>query len=318
MPEQQKFLDETFARYDRSGDGQVTRAEFPGSDAQWRELDLDGNGMVTRAEFAGSATAKRLLLAFANSKKEPRARPDWAALAGPRLRAAMRFDKDRDGRVQRGEWSGAETAFRTLDLNGDGVLDARDKKVADSAAPALDDSDPLRGFALPLPSRDALLKKLDKDKDGTLAAAEVASTDLQAALPRYDKNRDARLDATELQVLIDQVAAAVARRNAGTLGDVPRMPDIAFGAWDKDNDGKLSNAEFEAKEWFVRIDIDRDGFITKEEIGRCKRSLDGAGFIARFDLDDDGRVTLAEFGGAPAVFRRADRNGDGVVNKQDG
>jgi len=29
-------------------------------------------------------------------------------------------------------------------------------------------------------------------------------------------------------------------------------------------------------------------------------------------------VTLTEFGGAPEVFRRADKNGDGVVSKADG
>ncbi len=318
MPEQQKYLDSIFTQYDRSGDGNVARVEFPGTDAQFKELDPDGNGTITQAEFLASSTAKRLLASFESMKKEPRARVDLASLAARRLRTALRFDRDRDGRVVRDEWSGSDVAFRTLDLNADGVIDVRDKKIADAAAPEADSADPLRAFTLALPGREALLKKLDRDKDGALAASELAGTDLQPLLARFDRNSDTKLDATELQTVIDQVARAVNRRNAGTIADVPRLPDIPFGAWDKDKDGRLANAEFEERELFVRIDADRDGYVTKDEIARAKRALEAEGFLARFDLNDDGRVTLAEFAGAPEVFARADRNGDGAVSKQDG
>jgi Ca2+-binding EF-hand superfamily protein len=316
-PEQQKFLDEVFARYDGSGDGKVSRAEFPGSDAQFRELDADGDGAVTRAEFAGSAAAKRLLQSLASSTQEPRARTGLSELAARRLRSTSRFDRDRDGRITRAEWSGTDVSFRSLDLDGDGVLDQRDRKLAEAAAPPAAPADPLRAFTQPLAERDALLKKLDRDRDGLLGAAEVAGTDLHGALPAFDRDRDGRLDATELQALVGAVAAAVARRNAGTLGDVPRLPDIPFGAWDADDDGRLAAAEFQQPGLFPAIDADRDGYVTRQEVARAKRALEAADFLGRFDLDDDGRVTAAEFGGAQEVFRRADRNGDGVVSRQD-
>lgn len=317
-PEQQKYLDDVFARYDRSGDGVVARAEFPGSDVQWKELDADGDGALTRTEFFASPAAKRLLASLESLKKPPRARVDLPELAARRLRTVLRFDRDHDGRVLRDEWPGSELAFRSLDLNGDGALDVRDKKLAEAAAPQVETEDPLRAFTLPLPGRDAVLKKYDRDKDGALVAAELAGTDLLPLLSRFDRNHDNKLDATELQALVDQVAQAVNKRNAGSKADVPRLPEIPFATWDKDNDGRLANAEFELRSLFPLLDADRDGYVTKEEIARAKRALEAEGFLQRFDLNDDGRVTLAEFGGAFEVFRRADRNGDGVVSKADG
>ena len=35
---------------DRDGDGRLHRAEFSGTNAEWRALDRDGDGYVTRAE----------------------------------------------------------------------------------------------------------------------------------------------------------------------------------------------------------------------------------------------------------------------------
>ena len=41
-----------FAAQDRDGDGRLNRAEFSGTNAEWRALDKDGDGYVTRAEAA--------------------------------------------------------------------------------------------------------------------------------------------------------------------------------------------------------------------------------------------------------------------------
>lgn len=314
--EQQKFLDDTFTRFDRSGDGKIVRTEFPGSDAQFQEIDADGNGQVTRAEFVASANARRLLVSHEASQKEPRARAGFDTLAARRWRTVLRFDKNRDGCVARAEWAGTEPAFRSLDLDGNGVLDARDRKLAE--AEARPEGYPLRAFTKPLPDKDALIAKHDRNKDGTLSAAELGGTDIAPIFALVDSNGDGQLDGPELQRLTDAVASMLYRRNAGTRADVPRMPEIPFATWDKDKDGRLANAEFENRNLFVLLDADRDGYVTKEEIERYRRNLEGADFISRFDLNDDGRVTPIEFGGALEVFRRADRNGDGVVTKQDG
>ncbi|HLU39891.1 MAG TPA: hypothetical protein VK081_10930, partial [Planctomycetota bacterium] len=279
--EAQKLLASTFAQFDRSGDGRVTRAEFPGSDAQFAEIDADRDGSITLAEFTRSTAAQRLLASVAARTRPPRARVEYTDLAARRLKTALRWDRNGDGAVQRDEWPGADIAFRTLDLDGNGVLDGRDRKLAEANAPRADGEDPLRGFTQPLPDHETLLKRFDRDRDGALSVAEVASADLQRLFATFDRNRDGSLDANELQVLVGQVNAAVARRNAGTRGDIPSLPVIPFSTWDRDKDGRLANAEFEAREWFPRIDVDRDGYVTKKEIERARRALEGATFLQR-------------------------------------
>ena len=81
---------------------------------------------------------------------------------------------------------------------------------------------------------------------------------------------------------------------------------------------RLDTNEFvDHKELFVRIDCNRDSVITRDEIERYKKSVENESFLERFDLDGDGRVTLEEYGGPIEVFRRLDRNGDGVITSAD-
>ena len=39
-----------FAALDKDHDGKLSRAEFPGTDDEWRRLDRDGNGWITPDE----------------------------------------------------------------------------------------------------------------------------------------------------------------------------------------------------------------------------------------------------------------------------
>ena len=63
--------------------------------------------------------------------------------------------------------------------------------------------------------------------------------------------------------------------------------------------------------------MNRDAHVTREEVERYKRSVEGNNFIEKHDLNGDGRVSLQEFGGSPDAFRRADRNGDGYISSRD-
>lgn len=313
-PDQQEYLRAVFARYDASKDDLVRRPEFPGSDAQYELLDTNRDAAVTMAEFMASAVAKRLVLARESAKREPRARTTYDALAADRLANLARFDRDRDGRVTEAEWSGSDAAFRTLDLNADAVLDSRDRKLADRDAKA--DADPLAAVRKALPPPEELLTKHDRDKDGTLVLSELPA-DLAALMPRFDRNRNQHLEPDELGAMVAGVAEVVRRRDVGDADDRPRAPDIPFATWDKDKDGRLDKDEFEQRYLFVRVDLDRDGYVTRPEVERFKRGFEGTDFVSRFDLNGDGKVTPAEFGGASEVFRRLDRNGDGVVSRNE-
>ena len=68
---------------------------------------------------------------------------------------------------------------------------------------------------------------------------------------------------------------------------------------------------------FPRIDLNRDGAVTKLEVARYKLSVEGDNFIERYDLNGDGKVTRKEFSGPTDAFRRADRNGDGIISQTD-
>ncbi len=312
--EQEEHLKAVFARYDGSGDGIVRRAEFPGSDEQFKALDPDGDGAVSWPEFRASAGAKRLILAREAARREPRARTTFEALLPARLGHVARFDRDRDGRVTPAEWTGSATAFRTLDANGDGVLDGRDRKLAERDATAA--TDPLAAVRKALPSPEELFAKHDRDKDGTLSARELPQ-DIVVLMPRFDRNRNDLLEADEVAAMVGAVAEVIRRRDLGAADDRPRAPEIPFATWDKDKDGRLDKEEFEMRYLFVRVDLDRDGYVTKSEIERFKRSIEGSDFVDRYDLNGDGKVTPDEFGGAGEVFRRLDRNGDGTVTRRE-
>ena len=39
-----------FRKMDRNGDGDISRREFPGTDAVFQQLDSDGDGLISAAE----------------------------------------------------------------------------------------------------------------------------------------------------------------------------------------------------------------------------------------------------------------------------
>lgn len=314
--QQDAALRRVFARYDRNADGAVSRAEFPGSQAQYRAMDRNADGRVTFEEFARSAVARRILASRERDRREPRPRlgtseEDLLRRLDAVLRAAR-------GKVRRSAWRGAGVAFTMLDLDRNGVLDTKDRAAAArraraAARPARPAFPPIHS---PLPSPEKLLERHDENRDGALEPREVAGSKLSAALPFADTDGDGRLDGRELSRLVGMVNARIARRNAGDAK--PRAPIIPFSSWDRDGDGRLSQKEWRGyPRLFPRIDADRDGHVTRAEIERFKRAIEGESFLERFDLDGDGKVTFSEFAGPREAFRRADRNGDGVVNGAD-
>jgi hypothetical protein len=106
-----------------------------------------------------------------------------------------------------------------------------------------------------------------------------------------DTNKDGFIDRTEMSANDAKVVAAA-------KAQMLRQSEAAFKQLDKDNNGSLSTAEFNA------IALARD-----------VRAEDPAKSIAAFDTNKDGKISLAE-SRAPrlAQFDRADTNKDGSLS----
>ena len=90
--------------HDRNGDGLVTRNEWPGNDASFRQLDRDGDGVISRYD--------RGLNADARSTTTHRSRTD--RFSG--------LDRNRDGRLTQSEWRMSGRSFSDYDHDRNGVI----------------------------------------------------------------------------------------------------------------------------------------------------------------------------------------------------
>ncbi|MCC6670646.1 MAG: EF-hand domain-containing protein [Planctomycetes bacterium] len=303
---------ELFASFDRNKDGVVVRDEFPGSDAQFQAMDKDRNGKVTPAELAASEVLRALRAARDSAARPPRARTGLADVAEARLAVLLQGR----ARIPRAEWTGTDVGFQSLDLDGNGVLDAADKAAAARRTAERASAPPPLERLTALPSAEQILERFDRDQDGRLARGEAQGERIAEAFQAGDANRDGFLDREELERLLALVRRYQEEKARGSAK--VRAYQVPFDAWDKNGDGRLDTDEFvERKELFPLLDRDRDGAVTREEVERYVRAIEGEEFLQRFDLNGDGRVSPEEFGGPPAVFRRMDRNGDGFVSGQD-
>ncbi|HEV8059126.1 MAG TPA: EF-hand domain-containing protein [Gemmataceae bacterium] len=117
---------------------------------------------------------------------------------------------------------------------------------------------------------DALLRRLDTNKDGKISRDEAAGRPLAKAFDSLDKNKDGYLDRTELAAWVQRIGAAANKAGKGQPGAAlparNALPD--FDALDKDADGRLTREELKGTTWaelFDKIDTNRDGKIDRKE-----------------------------------------------------
>ena len=115
---------------------------------------------------------------------------------------------------------------------------------------------PARGMRLP-PS--PLMRTLDTDKDGALSADEIKNA--AASLKKLDKNDDGKLSGKELRP-----PRPPKRPGGGPPGGEEFIK--RFMSFDKDGDGKVSDAELpERMQRMMQFaDTNKDGLLDEEEI----------------------------------------------------
>jgi Ca2+-binding EF-hand superfamily protein len=199
-----------FDRLDKNGDGAIEPAELGGAQDNARrgnqrgrsfeELDKNSDGYLDEADGFQPGMLRRL-----DKDEDGRVTPDeFTAARKQGARAGMeralkgmlrRFDEDKDGKVSRGEFPGSDERFEQMDRNGDGFL-SKDDLASDDAPekperPVTPDVD-----APAKPTTSDRLQRLDKNGDGKLDRSEWDGD--AAAWKRLDKDGDGWVTAAEL------------------------------------------------------------------------------------------------------------------------
>jgi Ca2+-binding EF-hand superfamily protein len=106
-------------------------------------------------------------------------------------------------------------------------------------------------------------------------------------------------------------AAGLAALLAGTAyaGDPPKSEAPHGMQADKDGDGRVSRAEATASgaersgEWFDKLDVNKDGYITQEEMNQARDTWHGNHGDMKEKME--------------ARFKEADANGDGQISLEE-
>lgn len=225
-----------FKKFDKNGDGKVTKEEVP-NDAAFERFDKDKDGVITREEFAGAG-------------KPDAGKP--GAKAGSQFDALVKAaDKNDDGKITKSE-AGDAPWFAKLDQNKDGVVDESELKRAREAMGAGGSG----GGQL-----EALLKRADKNGDGKITKPEAGDAPWFAKL---DQNKDDVIDAKEIEQL-RKAAGGAGTKPAGSQGG---QFDALLKRADKNVDGKVTKEEAGDAPWFDKVDQNKDGVLDAEELSK--------------------------------------------------
>ena len=206
-------------------------------------------------------------------------------------RAGFRaYDNDRDGMIIAGEF---RRRYEEITATGGVFLPPRPKSVAREPVPE---------------GAEEVLEAYDKDGDGALDPAELevvlvkigdVKLEPETILEQLDRDLTRKLEIPEIEDLL-----SILKPSAGGIqGSKPRTIDELFGkllprALQQGSTPQPVRISSPVRS-FRRLDIDRDGAITREDLAELQRPLvlpvRTPAVLAALDTDRDGAISEAEF-----------------------
>jgi Ca2+-binding EF-hand superfamily protein len=291
----------SFSRADRNNDNRVTVDEYVSSpvagstEMRFRALDRNRNGVVNRNEWVG----ENLPFDLVDRNRDNRITVDEYVnppAAGEVERRFAVLDRNGNGVVNRGEWRGESTRFDDVDRNGDNRV-------------TLDEYVSMANYGDETGSggRETRFAQLDRNRDGVLSRGEWRDT---ADFRRADRNNDGVV--TRSEYLYGNVAYERPRDDSDQ--SYPTARSTRFRELDRNGNGSISRSEWPAdRDQFDVLDRDRDGRLTLDEFADQQMMSEQ---FRRLDDDGDGVLTPREWGTA-STFSLYDRNGDGVISRNE-
>ena len=177
--------EEFIKRFDKNGDGTLTREELPPNfAAAFDRFDTNKDGKLDRKEVAALLQTLR---------RRQGQNPESIV-----KRLLERMDTNKDGKISRAEAQGQVAAnFDRLDTNKDGFLD-RQELLTLARRMAAGPGGGKRPRAGTGPARAAVdFDSLDKNADGRLTRAELRGTPYADKFDEMDTNKDGKIDPRE-------------------------------------------------------------------------------------------------------------------------
>ena len=158
-------------------------------------------------------------------------------------------------------------------------------------------------------------RAMDTNGDGQVSRQEWRGS--AASFRVHDWNGDGVLSGAEIRAAARRQAAEPEDYNPSYYG-YNDWSQRGFTALDINRDGRISRAEWHYDyETFLRVDRDRNGFITRAEFLSTDASFDDDRGDKFDDLDWNGnnRIEPSEWHGSTSAFQWMDRNRDGVLSR---
>jgi Ca2+-binding EF-hand superfamily protein len=312
-----RAVTDAFYKYlDTDRSGRLTREKFAGCWERLRRLDENEDEMLTPEELsrrgAGGGVYFEEVEAFPGSGRRPSTEPDFlkvepAQTANLARQILARYDRDKDGKLDRTEVGFEAKVFDALDRNRDGKLDAEELAPFLTGEPDLALIARLGGSAAsPAP----VLGEIGKLFGGRPTAASPLAVfnpkKVTQPLAGRVKARDGQtldLDLSDTAIGI-QVNSEFFRR----LDGVRQFYVQQFNSLDPDNRGYVERKQERENQGnpflfqiFALVDRDMDGRITRKELNDWFDLLnEGSGRMVAIQVTDQGR----------SLFERIDANGD--------